>query len=528
MTELLSGGAGALITDLSTYLVYIAIVALFIVCLMKCVAPVVNTRRVLRRAVREIKQGENSKHSWQEETFLGKGPLYPHWSEYLNNLFFADGEFHNPSNVEDFINEDTAVYGPGRAQFAEAAPGIMVSLGFLGTLTGISMGLSGFDMSDAEKVMSAIRRLVPSMQYAFTTSIVGVIGSIGITLITRIADGAACRALEDFYAAMNRHAGVLSVDPMTQIAIYQQEQTALIQNMARDISGAVTERMAQAMGTAVTTSLNELKGSLDDFTMRVAREQLHGVDMMVARFVQQLNASMDGSFARLKQTLEETSRCQETMSGNVQRSMEGIVSISKNIISVAQASDGLLTKYDDYLAKLSQTAKLAEEGYARIASNVEHLEIIARQQNGYLQSVGKLQEKALLSLSDFETARDRFMNRFAEQEKLSAQSLKEITDEMKRSGDVLALNHRALVGGISKDIDRAYNTFFKTTNETIEHMSWAATDIKESIAAMPDTIAGTGEMLAREADRMGDTLRHAQAALDEAIDRLTKAMYTKQ
>ena len=99
---------------------------------------------------------------------------------------------------------------------------------------------------------------------------------------------------------------------------------------------------------------------------------------------------------------------------------------------------------------------------------------------------------------------------------------------MKHSGDVLAANHRALVGGISKDIDRAYNTFFKTTNDTIEHMSWAATDIKESVAGLPDNIAGTGEMLAREIDRMSDTMRNAQAALDEAIDRLTQALYTKQ
>ena len=58
----------------------------------------------------------------------------------MNNLFFADGVYHNASNVEDYINEDTAIYGPGRISFAEAIPGLMVSLGFLGTLIGLTTG----------------------------------------------------------------------------------------------------------------------------------------------------------------------------------------------------------------------------------------------------------------------------------------------------------------------------------------------------------------------------------------------------
>ena len=111
--------------------VYIAIAALFLLSFMKCVLPVWRTRALLRRAIRSIKQGEKSKRSWQEDNFLGKGALYPHWSEYLDNLFFADGEYHNASNVEDYINEETVIVQPGRGALSGAAPGLMVSLFFL-------------------------------------------------------------------------------------------------------------------------------------------------------------------------------------------------------------------------------------------------------------------------------------------------------------------------------------------------------------------------------------------------------------
>ena len=204
----------------ASFLVYVLIALLFVFGLVKCILPVARTRSTLRGAIRTIKNGD-AKKSWQEETFLGKGALFSHWSEYLNNLFFADGVYHNASSVEDYINEETVIYGPGNAGFADALPGLMVSLGFLGTLVGLAVGLSGFGMGDEAAIMSSIETLIPGMRYAFTTSIVGVIGSVSFTLISRMVNGSAQRALTGFYGAMSRYAGVLSVDPMTQIAIYQ-------------------------------------------------------------------------------------------------------------------------------------------------------------------------------------------------------------------------------------------------------------------------------------------------------------------
>lgn len=104
----------------SDIVVYAIIIVVFIVGLLLCIAPVIDTRNRLRRAIRDLRAGDKSKRSWQENNFLGRGSLLAHWSAYMNNLFFADGVYHNASNVEDFINEDTVIYGPGRSAFADA------------------------------------------------------------------------------------------------------------------------------------------------------------------------------------------------------------------------------------------------------------------------------------------------------------------------------------------------------------------------------------------------------------------------
>ena len=104
----------------------------------------------------------------------------------------------------------------------------------MGTLVGLTQGLSGFSMSDSRAVMDFIVTLIPGMRYAFMTSIVGVVGSVAFTLITRAVYGSTEHELRYFYGAMSRYAGVLSVDPMTQVAIYQQEQTALIHQIFKE------------------------------------------------------------------------------------------------------------------------------------------------------------------------------------------------------------------------------------------------------------------------------------------------------
>ena len=117
-------------------------------------------------------------------------------------------------------------------------------------LIGIAMGLSGFDMTDSAAVQQSIVTLIPGMRYAFTTSIVGVVLSVSFNLMTRMANGAAVHALDSFYAAMSRYAGVLSVDPLTQVAIYQQEHTVILTPQAFQRAGRAGTRQGADMGIA--------------------------------------------------------------------------------------------------------------------------------------------------------------------------------------------------------------------------------------------------------------------------------------
>lgn len=376
--------------------IYLALLGLFALSFLKCVLPVWRTQWILRRAVRHIRAGEKSRRSWQEDGFLGKGALYPHWSEYLDNLFFADGEYHNASNVEDFINEDTVIHQPGRHALAQAASGLMVTLGFLGTLLGITQGLSGFSMENSEAVMEAIRRLVPGMQYAFRTSIVGVACSIVFTVATGVANGAARSALSDFYAAMHNDAGVLTVDPLNQIAIYQQEQTAQIRAIAADLRGAVADRLEASL----KKGLEPVAQVFDQFCRYTTREQTQALDQVCKAFLARMDQALSGQFSSLAASIESTVDWQRQTKEDVGTIVAQLHAVTRDIVAIDRSADTLCTLLNGYVDKLSALSRQEEEGYLRVAANVGQLEILSAQHTATLQTIARLQSELSRALAD--------------------------------------------------------------------------------------------------------------------------------
>ena len=482
------------LSGVSNLLVYIGIVALFVMGLIRCIAPVMRTRGTLRRAIRSIRSDGDKKYAWQQDDFLGKGALYPHWSEYLNNLFFADGVYHNASNVEAYIHEETVMYGPGRASFADALPGLMTSLGFLGTLIGLAQGLSGFNMTDSAAVQQSIVTLIPGMRYAFTTSIFGVVGSVLFTLITRAVYGSSEHTLKTFYGAMSRHAGVLSVDPMTQIAIYQQEQTALIQTMAKDLNGAFTENIAAAVHQAI----DPLNQSFKNFVNVSTKEQMRFMDAVMQRFADRLDESMRSRLQHFGEVLDETSRLQQENCVVVRASLTGSKEALADLQELQSLSRDILTGLSGYAQQLTDARRQADDAYMRVASSVEQMEIVSRQQNNYLKTVSAMQADLSRIVDAMQKAAADLRGSASSIEKVHMQANKSLQDEFNNTMD-------------------AYRDY---VNQFTQRVDYLASNISSSLNGLPDAVVETNNRFLDQVDRLTDAMVQAQRALEVTADRL--------
>lgn len=517
-------------SSLSNIIIYIVIVAVFIVGLVYCIAPVLDNRGRLRRAVRTIKAGSKAKRSWQEDEFLGKGSLMSHWSAYLNNLFFADGSYHNASNVEDFINEETVIYGPGRSAFADAVPSLLVSLGFLGTLIGLAQGLSGFNMADSAAAQESIMTLIPGMKYAFTTSIFGVVGSVLFTLITRAVYGSTEHTLRSFYGVMYRYAGVVSVDPMTQVAIYQQEQTALIQDMAKDLNGSFIQNMANAIQQAV----EPINQNLKTFMTVTSKDQMRFLDAVVGRFVDRMDAALNGQFAELGRTLDAVNRSQREAGeltraslAEASKAANGLADVQAMITSMAaQMRDTLNATRDmenamtGYLRELEENNKLAGDGYARIASTVEQMQLVSNQQTSYLKSVSAMQSEVTRAIENMTGSVNVFAKRLADESTASAHAMQKATDGLQDAAAHIEDIQRKTSAAMQQELQGTLESYREYVNQFTQRVDYLANSISDSLSKLPRAVGETSDQFLDQVDQLTRTLEDAQRALNDAVDRM--------
>ena len=486
-------------------LVYAVIVFVFLLGLIKCIAPVLHNRGLLKRAIRNIRAGEDAKQSWQEDDFLGKGVLNAHWSEYLNNLFFADGVYHNASNVEDYINEETVIYGPGRGSFSDAVPSVLVSIGFLGTLIGLAQGLSGFSMADSEAVMDSIVTLIPGMRYAFMTSIFGVVGSVAFTLLTRAVHGSTEHTLRDFYGAMSRYAGVLSVDPMTQVAIYQQEQTMLIRKL--------TENLTNDLAQAVSQAVEPLNQNFKNFVTVNTREQMRFLDAVVTRFVDRMDDMLGGQIKRLSRAMEEAARYQEESLSSVRASLSETSEMLSSIREVTRICDDMVRSNASYIQDLRSTQKQTNDAFQRVSTSVEQMDLISRQQAAYLKSVTAMHADVTRSIDQMNSALTAFTDRITEQSASATAGMLKAGAELRATGAELQEIHRGCAEAITNELKITMDAYQDYVNQFTQRVDYLAGGINSSLSQLPGAVNDAANQLLDQVDHLSDAIHRAADSL---------------
>lgn len=499
--ELWEAVKGWIGNDIFSVFVYIAIFMLFLIGVFKCILPVVHTRDVLKRAVKNIKKGDKAHRSWQEDRFLGRGVLMPHWSDYLNNLFFANNEYHNPANVEDYINEETVINGPGRAQLAEALPGVQVSLGFLGTLLGLSLALSGMG-ADVSDVAGSMSTLLSSMKYAFLTSIVGVVASVTFTLITRAVQGSAQRELLNFYNAMARYAGVLSVDPMTQIAIYQQEQTGLMKQLLEAVS-------PENFAGRLTEAVNPLAEAVRDSMNMVSKEQSKLMDQVAEAYIRRMDEAVHGQFDHLSATIEDTCRYQEKAIKGVSDALSSFGDAARAMRDIREKSAEVLDKYENVLARIAQAQGRNEDAARKVES-------VVNTQSEYMTMLANLNDEFARQSAAIQDATRAFIE---ENDRRNEQNAEAVQDAVRRIGEAGETLSSAMTDArkkLTRDMNESLDYFEGCMTDILKRIEWATNSVKDSVGELPEAVRLTSDRYLNEINQLTEALKSSRRKIGGA------------
>lgn len=460
MLELLNSFAADFAANFIDYMVYVAEALVTIIGIFKCLLPLMGTTRALRRAIRRLQQDAGTRQGtpvWQEKLFMGVR-LKGSWLRFLQNAEQLDRR-GLPCNVEDYVNDDTVVHGPGNAQLAELIPSLLTSLGILGTFMGMVNGLSGLDFTSSDKIIDGIPILLDGMRFAFGTSVVGVSCSICFNMINRILQGSGYRAIDDFVECFTSLAMSRPLDNDVQLICQNQDSNHMLSGLSEVLPGT----LATVMEGSVSRAMQPVAQSMDAFLIGATRAQVDGVSRIVGSFVQQMNISLNDQFVQLGRTMTEINQHQQASLEQVAQAMQASGVIVSDVQQLHSVSQEVLTHFERYVQELSATRERDVQFEQSAAALLEKL-----------QKMNETQTQALRQVSEGHTALLNSMSQFKQLDEVSA-TMRVASDELSGSYQSFVQN---VVTGLSQALgmfDQNMNALVGALGEKIEGMSQSGT-----------------------------------------------------
>jgi len=357
----------SLTANLSEVAVYAAIVIVTLVGFCKCIYPLLRNAALLNRAVVKLERStaRGERPLWRENRFLGRS-LRNEWQQFLLNAAQLDLR-GIPCDTREYINEETVIDKPGHAQLAELIPGLLTSLGILGTFMGLMQGLTSVDFSNAEGTIQSIPVLLGGMRFAFATSVAGIACSLLFNMLNRIAAGRAMRALDNFEDAFYELAMPRPLQPDVQMLCQKQDEDARMMQLAEGIGSRVSASLEMALSRAMMP----LTQSLDTFIKCATREQVDGVRRIVGQFVQQLNTTLGNQLNDLGTVVSAVTDDQRETQRNLHNTMAAAQSMSKDAEIIRQATSEIAVQIQKLSNELEadNERRIEKIGSAEAAGN---------------------------------------------------------------------------------------------------------------------------------------------------------------
>ena len=347
----------AILPDIADYVVYGAIAVVTLIGLFKCLVPLWRTTAALRRAVTRLQENAGKqleKPVWQEARFVGKR-LKGSWLRFLQNAEQLDRR-GLPTNVEDYINDDTVTHGPGNAGLAELIPSLLTSLGILGTFMGLSRGLSSLNFADSTQLIQGIPDLLSGMKFAFGTSVAGISCSLVFNMINRISQGSSYRAIDDFVSSFTQLAMSRPLDNDVQMIIQNQDRNFMLQG----INDKLVDRLADSVSRSISMTMNPVAESMDRFIVGATRNQIEGVNHIVSRFLAEMDRSLNGQFSSLARTMDNLEQSQLRAAQAAGENLTAAEGIVHNARSLQEVTSHTLDQFDSYMTRIDKVSSRDE------------------------------------------------------------------------------------------------------------------------------------------------------------------------
>lgn len=384
--------------NLSELAVYAAIAVVSLIGFCKCIYPQFRNAGLLNRAVVKLEKStaKGERPLWRETRFLGRS-MRNEWQQFLLNAAQLDLR-GMPCDIREYVNEETVIEKPGHSQLAELIPGLLTSLGILGTFMGLMQGLTSVDFTNAEGTIQSIPQLLSGMKFAFATSVAGIACSLVFNMLNRIAYGRAVSALDNFEEAFYELAMPRPLQPEVQMICQKQDEDARLIQLADSISN----RISMALERAVSQAMQPLAQSLDTFIQCATREQVDGIRRVSNQFVQQVNTALSMQLKDLGEVITSVAGAQHETQRNLHNTMASVQKMTQSAEQIAADSAEIALHINQLRDALGQMVETETEQSVSARNAMEKLMVNVDVLNESLHRMQAAVDNLTMELNDTE------------------------------------------------------------------------------------------------------------------------------
>ena len=449
-------------------IVYTAIALVTLLGIFKCIMPLRQSIHCLRRAVRVLNRNpvrDNGAPIWENELFMGRG-MANAWRRFLQNAQQLDARGMT-CDVREYINDDTAIYDIGNIPLSEMVPGLLTSLGILGTFLGLMRGLDGLDVSDAAKTMASIPTMIGGMSFAFTTSIAGVGCSLLFQLVNRFTMGNTQNALTEFQDTFSDVVMQTPLTAETRAICQREDQSLYLRHVVNDMSNAMADRISGA----VEQSFTPIAQQMNAFIAGQTQTQLESLNVITRRFLENMNAQLGGQFHQLGQTLNEINRSQKASYDAVDRSMATADGIIREFEHVQKVTLEIVGRFEQYVSKLSD-GLAQEDAFTRTATEIiGQMGHAARVQSDNLAQIQAQQEDLQAALQDYQIRSKQTMQTIVDRAGEQERDTETVARQLEASGKLLQTNYAKLVENVTVSFSQALDNLNVSMNQLTQALN---------------------------------------------------------
>jgi len=463
--------------------------------------------------------------------------LEAQWQEFREGVVaVARGDSASMFNTlafGDFVKDDAYLYtiqaGKFRFPVLHRIPGFCTGVGILGTFTGITfalMQLSGVleqGGGAGGALVKEMPQLVQSLSSAFITSIMGVLVSLGVTLIVSNRESHVLAELDSLREAIDRH--IVRVTPQSlleeqyrlleQIHQEARESRSNLQTIADDLA----EKIGESMNDVLLPQLQAITEAVRNQVQNAESSSTQQARRFTDEMVSQLTGSLSTSFA--------------SMGDTVNASTQRLTDVGEQLATVVTQAQDTAQQQRALMDASTEAVRSAQDGARQAASEIHDMQSLGTQLTKLSENIGlqvnrtvQLQEEQGRERLDAEKhskrAAESMASSSARQEQAAGKAL-EAAERLAQTMGQLQATVQSLTSSTSSaaaQVERSSTALVQRT----AHEQKLVADLKTAAATMSSTMASSTPALQafeRVAEKMGDQeqqLHLLSARMSDLVD----------